>query len=427
MGATINNLSRTNTAKSAHVEAGSAQASPEPVQTPRQNAHPHAPSTKVERQHRTSPFINAKVNTPLAGAFGGGAPLTQKNKTAPYTGPILDAKSLGQIGDAGESVEEAILEQTGGKAAIVPYGGFDARKTPVVLVHGLPGAAASFVDIAEKLKAEGFQVLVLMYDESGLTTPDSGKQMAASLRALKRDYYPGTKELMIVGHCMGAVVTRCALNELQQPGWLNGGVAANDPMAGFSRITVRAIDTPWYGFAGESKDLPGPIRRVISAVVHFFFWLFGFNGAFEMRASSEMFEKLRDVPLDKRVDFHNIWAADANRAFMWNLPQLPREKLIGLVRFLRTGKPPKDVGLANYAAALREDSHFTALRRDFLATADGVTDGEAMELLKEAYLKHFPAAPGDHVSLLYDDPGNANDVADRLVGDLRSRVRYVKE
>jgi pimeloyl-ACP methyl ester carboxylesterase len=350
------------------------------------------------------------ANQPMRGAFSGQTSQIRAPQPAvAWSGPRVDAATLG------EGTEQRILRTAGRDCVIAAFSDFRVDRPPVVLVHGINGSADDLTELAERLQRQGKQVLIAFYSDRRNATHESGQALAQELVRIREAHYrPGT-HLDIVAHSMGGVVTRAALNELQNPAWMGETTDASaNPRAGFGDMRVRTVDTPWDGF-DHAPEIPilGPIVRALTKL---FMTLFGWLGAFEMQGNSRMFQKLYDQPLD-RVGFRNYAARqpgpqDRIRA----LPDLDAEELDQVAWFVAHGQRPTSHRARNMALALAQDNRFARLRRE-LRAANAAGPAAQRENLVSTYERVMPRFVGSHTSVLRD--GDGFDLVDRIVADLR--------
>lgn len=103
------------------------------------------------------------------------------------------------------------LQQVGGGLLFLqPY---DARKTPVLFVHGISGSPTEFSDVIAGLDQEKFQPWVLYYP-SGVPLDLISDYLLTSLKRLQEKYQ--FNELQLISHSMGGLVTRTFLREHQK-------------------------------------------------------------------------------------------------------------------------------------------------------------------------------------------------------------------
>ncbi len=359
------------------VAAGAATQASEPAPVPTERGHLDG----SERDRR----VSLDARSPLDGAFTGQATAPGARRP-PWAGPVLDAEGLT------EASEREILRAHGGRVTLGAYGDFDARRPPVVLVHGINGAPDTLRAVAERLRDEGKQVLIAFYDDRGTGVPESGAQLARALQGLRR-HYPTERSLEIIGHSMGGIVARSALNSLAQPSW-NGEDSefAADPRAGFGQVQLRTVDTSWAGFQHE-PDFVSFLRPVI----RFFMKLFGWRAAFDMRGNSEMYHNLYRPRLEG-VEIHDIAARQEEPDAVTSLPDLSEAQAATIARFVLSGEEPSDPRTRNMALGLAQDQRFEALRAELRRLErEGHAAGPS---LIEAYERIMPRIEGSHTSIL---------------------------
>jgi thioesterase domain-containing protein len=103
------------------------------------------------------------------------------------------------------------------------------------VVHGINGSRAELTALAYMLTAAGRQVYVYQYDDFHQGDIESASLLAAELRRLRQTTPHGNEPLEIIGYCMGGIVSRLALNQLQENG---------TPRAGFPSVRLHAVDVP---------------------------------------------------------------------------------------------------------------------------------------------------------------------------------------
>ena len=275
------------------------------------------------------------------------------------------------------TVEKRWLRSSGGRASLRPYRGFDPARPPVVVVHGF-GPIFLVGGLVRRLHRAGRQVLVACYDNEGTAPSEAGAQLAGELARLRADHYdPGTP-LDLVAHSLGGVVSRCALNALHEPGWLEGVVGAGD-RGGWGRIRHRTADSPMNGYGEESSS-----NRRMRA--------FRDSPLREMYADSPMMRRLWSVELPD-VDFRNLATFTRRGDVDWvrSAPELEPEALEALSAALTGPKEPAEPTLRNLARMLRADARFEQLRAGLEAGSGFV----------EAHDAAMPRSRGRHIWLLF--------------------------
>ncbi|MBI5509337.1 MAG: hypothetical protein HY903_11345 [Deltaproteobacteria bacterium] len=375
------------------------------------------------------------AGTPLCGAFGGTvAAATPPASACAWDGPIATPKTLGEI------AEQRFISKAGDRAVMLPYRDFDPRRPPVILVHGLMNPAANYMgELADRLHAAGKQVFVVYYHDTRDPVGKTGKEVARQLLALRERYYPEGTPVDIMGLCIGGVVTRAALNYLQQPGWLGDGADLSAaPRAGFGTVRFRAVDTVWDGFFHEApEDRGGTGVKVAQAVLT----PLGLGGAMELRATSDTFEHLYDVRLDG-VDFRHVGVAKPQDSSLFRgIPQYDDREALLLARYVMTGTIPADIRVRNWGRALEQEARYADFKARLAArlAAEGIGVEQPSEALRRALVESFNAtvpsypvlkAPDkrgkramragwlSHILALKDDKRRGDDLFDHLLEEL---------
>lgn len=117
---------------------------------------------------------------------------------------------------------------------------YDPKRIPVLFVHGLDSTPATFAPMCFKLLQDpeirkNYQFWVFSYP-SGYPYPYSASLLRRELDEVKRDY-PGHKNMVIIGHSMGCLISRLMITDAGDKLWLRafGKPPAKTPMAGHSR------------------------------------------------------------------------------------------------------------------------------------------------------------------------------------------------
>ncbi|MHC4829897.1 MAG: esterase/lipase family protein, partial [Planctomycetota bacterium] len=309
--------------------------------------------------------------------------------------------------DLGRIEEDALLRH-GGRAALYAVGDgagdYHPERPPLVLVHGLNGDPDDLQSVVDRYEGGPYQVYVLAYDDNGRRTGFNGDDLANELRGLSQTLGPG-REVRIVGHSMGGIVARRALNELSAG--RAGGIER------FGKVQLYAIDTPWHGFDGPADR---GIGRLLMGLVRPFMP----DGLEDMRAESEMFTGDPDdanparrlglfgVSLPDNVEVDLVFAASGDQARDFSespLNSLPDR----IVQQYQGGTPIGSSGpteVRNFWRALVSSTAFPAMHREIVGLKrEGRLDADTARAALE---RHFPRLPGDHVSVLAPHPGETD-------------------
>ena len=100
---------------------------------------------------------------------------------------------------------------------------YDPKRIPVLFVHGLDSTPATFAPMYFKLLQdpeirENYQFWVFSYP-SGYPYPYSASLLRRELDEVKRDY-PGHKNMVIVGHSMGSLISRLMVTDAGDKLWV---------------------------------------------------------------------------------------------------------------------------------------------------------------------------------------------------------------
>ncbi len=138
---------------------------------------------------------------------------------------------------------------------------YDPDKIPVVCIHGLGDSSATWMPLIQYLRGdeqirENFQFWFFVYP-SGLPYP-----MAASILRSQLDQfeerYPGHKDLVLIGHSMGGMISRLLITEVGMDLWNTYYASPPDQLA--VSPETRALLEKALIF-----DVPDDIARVIFA------------------------------------------------------------------------------------------------------------------------------------------------------------------
>ncbi len=305
-------------------------------------------------------------------------------------------------------LDESRLLRSGDHAAIYAIaasaGDYHRERIPLILVHGINGGPRDLQPVAQRFRgSQTYQLHVLCYDSSRRRTHENGGDFASELRALQRALGPN-RELAIVAHSMGGLVSRWALNELAEgPG---RGVER------WRRVQFIAADSPWHGYDGPSDRgveglLMGMARPVIAA------------GLDDMRSTSNMFQGFPDqqgrdaaafqgvlrVSKPRNVDIHLLFAGQ--RTVVEDYTQGHLLPLAGKIADhyndeIHHPHVDGEARLTNFWQALIETTEFYSFDNELLGlvrqhrlTAATVT---------VALRRYYPKFPGDHRGVLAEHP-----------------------
>jgi pimeloyl-ACP methyl ester carboxylesterase len=300
-------------------------------------------------------------------------------------------------------LDESKLLRSGKQAALYAIGAsatdYKRERLPVILVHGIRGAPKDLQAVATRLARPDRQIHVLAYDGWGRRTSQSGSDFADELRTLQR-FLGGKREIVILAHSMGGLVSRWALNELY--------IGPAKGLERFARVRLYTADSPWHGYGGPSD-------RGVEGWAMNFVRVFMPDALEDMRAKSNMFQGdpgSRDpaakagllkpiLPENAEVDV--VFAQQGSDIWDYTEPQL--QPLVGkLVAYYRTEAPVRgEAWLENFWKALIQARNFYAFDDEVEGLSlKGKLDDAAM---RAALLRHYPRFPGDHMGVLQEHKG----------------------
>lgn len=118
---------------------------------------------------------------------------------------------------------------------------FDPNKIPVMFVHGMGGSGYDWRYLVSQLDREHFQPWLVQYP-SGLRLGLLSKTLNQTTNQLSSNF--GFKQLIVVAHSMGGLVSRGFINHHQSDGSRH-----------FSIPSFVSISTPWLGHSGAAKGV----------------------------------------------------------------------------------------------------------------------------------------------------------------------------
>jgi pimeloyl-ACP methyl ester carboxylesterase len=117
---------------------------------------------------------------------------------------------------------------------------YDPKRIPVLMVHGLQDTPASFAPMYFKLLQDPeirarYQFWAFSYP-SGYPYPYSASLLRRELNEVKRDY-PGHKNMVIIGHSMGGLLSRLMVTDVGDKLWIKafGNAPSKTMFSGHSR------------------------------------------------------------------------------------------------------------------------------------------------------------------------------------------------
>ncbi len=383
---------------------------------------PAKPSLHLEAVASTAPVPSsapvaspAPPASPAEAGAANGAPSPTPGLTGAIAGDTTSAPNGSALGTDLAKIDEKKDLLPGDHAAIhaVDPAPVDFRpdREPLILVHGLDGSPADLQQVADRLRPGPFQQYVVCYDDMHRRTSQNGVDLAAEIRRLSQKLGPG-RNMTIIAHSMGGIVTRVALNELALgPG---GGIE------NLGRVRFIGVDNPWGGYPGPSDTGIGGVLMKIGSI-------FIPAGLDDMRALSFMYQGEKNAPdpaarqglcdpvLPGNVGIELVFSKTGTTVDDYNKGDL-RALQPKIMDFFTHGTLVSgDAQQVNEWKALRQANQFDAFEEHMSALAGaGKLDAAATQAGLEQY---FPEFPGDHTGVLQEHPGQAS-LLDHLTAEL---------
>ncbi len=280
-------------------------------------------------------------------------------------------------------------------------GRYKPERKPAVLVHGLSGHPADFASLSERLSGSGYQVYVLFFDDMGRRISENGAGLADALADLFRHLGKG-RDLMLLGHSAGGLISRHALNLLSARGLLS--------QAGV--VDFYAIDTPWHGYFGPSdRTLFGRLRMGVARP-------FLPDGIEDMRAESLLFLGNPQSPnpalrtgllryqLPDTVRIHMYFAQEGDEVHDYTeglLSELSERVANYYASHTLMRSSPQ---IHNFWMAIISSHSYYAFQDELRGMADAGQLTPAV--VRSALLRYFPRLPGDHSGVLHEQPSTSS-------------------
>ncbi len=157
---------------------------------------------------------------------------------------------------------------------------FDNNKIPVLFVHGISGSGHDWLYLIEQLNRERFQPWIVQYP-SGMRLGLLSQSLSQSVNELKATY--DFKNMVVIAHSMGGLVSRGFINEQQARGNANAFID-----------TFITVSTPWLGHNAASQG----VRHAPVAVPSWF----------DMVPSSPYLTSLHEQPLPSHMNYYLLFS-----------------------------------------------------------------------------------------------------------------------
>lgn len=184
-------------------------------------------------------------------------------------------------------INEDLLLGPGKEARLIAVGDSE-NPDPLIIVHGIKSNPKDMQPIIDGLRDLPFQLYILAYDDFHTRTSKNGSYLSQEIARL------GKKNITIVAHSMGGLVSRKAIADL----------VANNTISDYDSIRLYTIDTPWHGFSGPSDD--SFQMKIVNRVMP--------EGLIDMRAQSGFFKELNLVEFPENVSVDIVFAKEGSQA-----------------------------------------------------------------------------------------------------------------
>lgn len=113
-------------------------------------------------------------------------------------------------------------QEFAGQARLARLQPYDARKIPLIFIHGLGNSPATWAPLIEFLRGdpafrENYQIWFYSYP-SGLPYPLAAAYLREQLTEIRRQH-PSTRDAVIVGHSMGGMISRLLITDAGRNLW----------------------------------------------------------------------------------------------------------------------------------------------------------------------------------------------------------------
>jgi len=157
---------------------------------------------------------------------------------------------------------------------------YNQAKIPILFIHGSGGAPADWKYFVENIERAAYQPWFFYYP-SGLSLEFSAKILASKIQELKTKY--DLKQLVIVAHSMGALVTRSLLiHSKKNFPYIKLFVSLSAPWGGVESAKLGAQKSPikvasWRDIATDSYFITSLYEHKLPELVRHYL-LFGYQG-----------------------------------------------------------------------------------------------------------------------------------------------------
>jgi pimeloyl-ACP methyl ester carboxylesterase len=333
-----------------------------------------------------------------------------------------DLNGVKEVNELSKADDKGSLFAVAGKD-----GKYHPERTPVIIVHGIAG---NFDDDTIKPLIDRFkddptkQVYVFGYHDIQNSQDDNGVQMAKEIKDLLKAN-PEIKNIDIVAHSMGGIVSKRALNELY--------TGSREPIDNFKGLNFKfvAVDSPFHGYFPDEHSGPRMAPRNPGNAGQWSDFMSGDNslpssgtgavktdGFGSMKADRKLFTGdpdsqdkavragLTGVKLPENVEVQLFSAKDSGVAkdAQKYIGKLNDKDVIKLARALRDGKPeeffkPSQLQELNYFKMMMQDSDWPKAQAE-IADMLELEPPNQVQQVKNIIEKYMPSFKGGHSEVL---------------------------
>lgn len=285
----------------------------------------------------------------------------------------LKAQAVGSFRGNFKDFKEDLFLGSQGEARLYSLGEIDPEKEPLIFVHGINGAPADLKPLMQPFMKSKYQIFFLAYADNKRLLSRNAKDFAQELMVLRDLIIGEERDLTIVAHSMGGILSRSTLNVLK------------DELQLFGKIRLFTIDSPWAGFAGP--DDSGAAGRFLMTLSRPFLP----DGFEDMRARSDFFKGLfQELPGTVKV--HLAFAEEGKAIKDYFEVKGLVEKIL---RYYQNGETVDGNPFAvNFWGAMQTSLNFWAF--DLEVRSRPLTK----ENLNASLKRHFPHFSGSHDGIL---------------------------
>lgn len=136
----------------------------------------------------------------------------------------------------------------GGTPRLLPLAPFNPQGKAIVFVHGIGTDPADAEPLILEAQRRGMQVYVMAYDTLGVGAQANARGFASELRKLSDR---GIKDVEVVGHSLGSMTLKAALNQLDD---------GQGKLQGFDSVDYVALSGVWGGVGVSNLTLASPFK-----------------------------------------------------------------------------------------------------------------------------------------------------------------------